>query len=213
MAPSKLQPGMNIKCQTITPTISSNKPKIVSATNNNSLISFSSLATNAPVQPLNTANLKFNVYNNGNCTNSNSNNAPTTTSSFITTLKIPTSLTKINKKFTGKAVKVDDGGVARNCSSVCSSSSSIGGGVSLVKNSNTSTGTNSSAMLTEDDEFYYDDDEFAKGLTAIGDFSNSNNISNKAKPMSFKITGDNSLCLNGATNKNFQVKKQLNKKF
>jgi len=194
MGPSKLQPGMNIKCQTITPTICSNKPKIVSATNNNSLINFSALGTNTSVQSNNTTNLKFNVFS----SNNNNNNMPPKTGSYITTLKIPTNLTKINKKITNKATRADDGGLTSNCSSVCSSSS-IGS-----ENRNASTGTNSSAMLTEDDDFYYDDDEFLKGLGAIGECS-------KSKSMSYKITGDNSICLNGATNS--QVTKISKKNF
>ena len=157
MTPSKLQSGINIKCQAITPTISSNKPKIVSATNG-SLINFSSNSLGGSTKPLlNTTNLKFNTFN---------SSTGQQTNSYVTTLKIPTSLNKTSKKLPEK-----------------------------VKTG--STGTNSSAMLTEDDEFYYEDEEFGRGLSSVADV-------NKPKPMSFKLTGDSSISLNGPTN-NVQV--------
>ena len=138
MTSSKLQSNTNIKCQAITPTINSNKPKIVSATNS-SLLNLSSGGNGT----LN-SNIKFNTFT----TNQNGSTA----SSYITTLKIPTSLSKIGKKLTNnKAVKNED---------VCFNSN---GFMKASFNGN----NNNASVLTEDDEFYYEDEEFGKSMGSV----------------------------------------------
>lgn len=140
MTSAKLQTNSNIKCQTITPTINSNKPKIVSATNS-SVLNLSANPLNNGNGSLN-SNLKFNTF-----TTSSQNGG--TTSSYITTLKIPTSLSKMAKKPTNKAQIKEE--------------NNIFNGSSFMKASLNGNNSNS-AMLTEDDEFYYEDEEFSRDL-------------------------------------------------
>ena len=102
MTSAKLSNAANIKCQAITPTTNSNKAisKIVSTTSSNNLISLSSISTAVTNNTnLNSSSLKSTTF------------GPSSTTNFITTLKIPTSLSKISKKLTGKA-KINDTNVA-----------------------------------------------------------------------------------------------------
>lgn len=151
MTPSKLHNNNNnIKCQAITPTISSNKPKVVTATNNN-VLNFSSNSITTT-----TSSHKFN------------SNASAATSNYITTLKIPASLSKIGKKVSGKS----------KCEDV----------TYLVKNSN----GNNSNMLTEEDEFF-DDEESGKSFGSI-EKSKTIAVANKniKNDFNLKLTGENS---------------------